>query len=69
MVRNPVPDSQRVHDALAGDFELRVRARLNTRLTRPSLLFMISAEPEEELALLLRIEGDDLILRYRARSN
>ena len=67
--RNPVPDSQRVRDALAGDFELRLRARLNTRPTRPSLLFMISAEPEEELALLLRIEGDDLVLRYRARSN
>jgi hypothetical protein len=67
--RNPVPDSPRVRDALSGDFELRLRARLNFRPSRPSLIFMITAEPEEELALLLRIENDDLVLRYRSRSH
>lgn len=67
--RNPVPNSLRVRDALAGDFELRLRARLSARPARPSLLFMIGAEREQQSVLLLRIEGDDLILRYRARSN
>jgi len=67
--RSSGPDSQRIRDALTGDFELRLRARLSTRPTRPSLLFMMSAEPEQQLALLLRIDGDDLVLRYRALSN
>lgn len=66
---SPIPDSQQVRAALAGDFELRLRARLESPPTRPSLIFMISAEPEKELVLMLRIEGDDLVLGYRALSN
>jgi hypothetical protein len=69
LTRNAVANSKPIRTALTGDFELRIRARLNVRPTKPSLIFMITAKPDKELALLLRIEGDDLVVRYRAQSS
>jgi VanZ like family len=67
--RSGALDSDWMRQAFDGDFELRFRVRLYERPTRPSLLLMISAEPGERTVLALRLEGDDLVFRYRAASN
>ncbi len=67
LARNPLADSPRARAALAGDFDLRLRLRLDARPTRPSALFMLSAEPGQELVLLL-LASEDLVLRQRART-